>query len=93
MTESGLGCVSIVNDNMNLLGFFTDGDLRRKLQENGKDLLSKKMGDFDYKTPVSIQGDALLHDAAGIFKKHNVDNLVVLNGETVVGILDIQDVK
>jgi TalC/MipB family fructose-6-phosphate aldolase len=93
MTESGLGCVSIINDNAELLGFFTDGDLRRKLQENGKDLLGKKMGDFEYKTPVSIQGEILLHDAAAIFKKHNVDNLVVLNDKTVVGILDIQDVK
>ncbi len=93
MTESGLGCVSVINDNAELLGFFTDGDLRRKLQENGKDLLGKKMGDFEYKTPVSIQGEILLHDAAAIFKKHNVDNLVVLNDKTVVGILDIQDVK
>jgi TalC/MipB family fructose-6-phosphate aldolase len=93
MTESGLGCVSIINDNAELLGFFTDGDLRRKLQENGKDLLNKKMSDFEYKTPVSIQGEILLHDAATVFKKHNVDNLVVLNDKTVVGILDIQDVK
>ncbi len=93
MTESGLGCVSVINENSNLLGFFTDGDLRRKLQSHGKDLLSQNMGSFDYANPITIQGEALLNEAASLLKKHNVDNLVVLNGDKVVGILDIQDLK
>jgi len=92
MTEYGFGSITVTRDNK-VVGVFTDGDLRRKLQENGRDILTKKIGDFQYKEPVSIDADALLNEAADLFKKTKVDTILVTDGGKPVGMLDIQDLK
>ncbi len=93
MTEYGFGCVTVTNTDGSVKGVFTDGDLRRKLSEAGRDVLSNKMGDFEYKMPVSIEADALLDAAAALFKKTSVDTILVTEGGKPVGMLDIQDLK
>jgi transaldolase len=72
---------------------FTDGDLRRHLQTAGSTVLDKKLGELDYKTPISIEGNLLLNDAASLFKKTNVDTIMVTDNGKPVGMLDIQDLK
>ena len=93
MTEAGSGCVSVVDADQKLIGVFTDGDLRRLIETEGNEAISKKMGDFEYSSPVTISGEALLHEASAIFHDKGVDNIIVLNEEEVVGILDIQDLN
>ena len=93
MTESGFGCVSIVDDKGSLIGVFTDGDLRRLIEKEGIEGINKKMGDFKYNTPVTISGGALLNEASALFHEKGVDNIIVLNEDEVVGILDIQDLN
>lgn len=91
MTESRLGAVSIVDDNNELVGIFTDGDLRRNLKRYGQDLLKKKMSDFPYNKPVTIRADALLYEAVEVFGKHEFDNIIVVENNVPLGMLDIQD--
>ncbi len=91
MTEYGFGAVTVVNTDGSVKGVFTDGDLRRKLTTEGRDVLAKTVGDFDYKMPISIESDALLDAANALFKKTNVDTILVTNGGKPVGMLDIQD--
>ena len=93
MTEYGFGCITVVNKDGSLKGIFTDGDLRRALPKGGKDFLNKRMGDFSYTTPVSIDADLLLNEAASLFKKTNVDTILVLSKGKPMGMLDIQDLK
>jgi transaldolase len=92
MTEYGFGSITVTKDSQ-VVGVFTDGDLRRKLQESGREILTKKIGEFEYKQPVSIDSDALLNDAADLFKKTKVDTILVTEGGKPVGMLDIQDLK
>jgi signal-transduction protein with cAMP-binding, CBS, and nucleotidyltransferase domain len=92
MTEYGFGSITVTKDSK-VIGVFTDGDLRRKLQENGREILTKKMGEFQYKEPISIDADALLNEAADLFKKTKVDTILVTDGGKPVGMLDIQDLK
>jgi transaldolase len=93
MTEYGFGSITVVNKDNSLKGVFTDGDLRRLLQKEGEHILSKKMNDLSYKAPVSIEAESLLNDAAGLFKKTNVDNILVTDNGKPVGMLDIQDLE
>jgi len=93
MTEFGFGAVIVVNTDGSLKGIFTDGDLRRLLQKDGEHILSKSLSSLSFKEPVSIQANSLLNDAVGIFKKTNVDNIIVLDGKNPVGMLDIQDME
>jgi transaldolase len=92
MTEFGFGSITVTKDSK-VVGVFTDGDLRRKLQENGREILTKKMGDFQYKEPISIDADALLNEASDLFKKTKVDTILVTDDGKPVGMLDIQDLK
>ena len=93
MTEFGFGCITVINDDGSLKGVFTDGDLRRLLQKDGEHILSKKIGSLEYKTPISIDANALLNEAQGVFKKMNVDTVLVLEDGKPAGMLDIQDLK
>jgi TalC/MipB family fructose-6-phosphate aldolase len=92
MTESRLGAVSLVDDKGRLAGIFTDGDIRRKLQEQGREILDRKMSDVVFSSnPVTINSDALLYEAVQIFKERQIDNIIVLENNMPAGILDIQD--
>lgn len=91
MNKSGLGSVSVVDDSGKLIGVFTDGDLRRKITDEGKAVLDKKLSDFDFKYPITINADALLYEAVELFKKHEVDNIIVMENNQLFGMLDIQD--
>lgn len=93
MTEYGFGAVTVVNKDEHLVGIFTDGDLRRKIQNEGRDVLKKNIGDFSFGLPVSIDANAVLNDAAALFKKTNVDTLLVTDGGRPIGMLDIQDLE
>lgn len=93
MTEYGFGAIIVATDDLQVKGVFTDGDLRRYLQTDGSAILDKKLGDLSYKTPVSIEGNLLLNDAASLFKKTNVDTIMVTDNGKPVGMLDIQDLE
>ena len=91
MTEYGFGCVTVVDGSGELRGVFTDGDLRRLLQGNGRDVLDRRMGDLEYGTPVHVERSAKLHEASELFHRHKVDNLLVMDHGRPAGMLDIQD--
>jgi transaldolase len=93
MTEFGFGAIVVADADLQIKGVFTDGDLRRHLQTEGSLILDKKLGDLTYKTPVSIEGNVLLNDAASLFKKTNVDTILVTDNGKPIGMLDIQDLK
>lgn len=91
MTESGFGAVTVVDAHGHIVGIFTDGDLRRRLKEDGRDILQKKMSEFSWHKPLSIEADALLHEAVQLLRQKSVDNLVVTHNNQLAGMLDVQD--
>jgi len=91
MTEYGFGCVTVIDDDGGLVGVFTDGDLRRLLQRNGRDVLDQRMGDLEYGSAISVDSSARLNEASELFHRHKVDNLLVLEHGRPAGMLDIQD--
>jgi CBS domain-containing protein len=75
-----------------LAGVFTDGDVRRRLQENGEGILDKQMGDAGYTAdPFTVNADALLYEAVNVFNAQQIDNVIALEDNLPIGILDIQD--
>lgn len=93
MTEYGFGCITVVNTDGTIAGVFTDGDLRRLLQHEGEHILDKKVGSLVHAHPVTVDAHALLNEAEGIFKKMNVDTILVTEDGQPCGMLDIQDLK
>lgn len=93
MTDFGFGAIIVTNPDESVKGVFTDGDLRRLLQKDGEHILDKKLDELNYKQAISIEADALLNDAASLFKKTNVDTILVTDEGRPVGMLDIQDLE
>jgi TalC/MipB family fructose-6-phosphate aldolase len=92
MTESRLGTVTLVDSKGAVAGVFTDGDLRRKLQAHGRQILDKSLGAIGYsENPKTIDREALLNEAVKLFKQHEVDSIIVVDGHRPCGVLDIQD--
>jgi len=92
MTESKLGSVTLVDGAGNISGIFTDGDIRRMLQDSGSALLDKKLSDLDFTvSPITVNAESLLVEAVNTFNERKVDNIIVVENNTPVGILDIQD--
>ena len=67
--------------------------MRKLLGEKGRDILTKKLSDLEYREPITNDGNVLLNEANNLFKKTNVDTIVVTDNGKPVGMLDIQDLK
>jgi transaldolase len=93
MTEYGYGAVTVIKDDGSIKGVFTDGSLRKLIMDKGRDVLGKKLSELEYRDPITIDGNVLLNDANLLFKKTNVDTIVVTDNGKPVGMLDIQDLK
>ncbi|HBK88973.1 MAG TPA: transaldolase, partial [Cytophagales bacterium] len=91
MTEYGFGAITVVDNDGNVKGIFTDGDMRRALQKDGQETLKKRMSDFTYGAPLAVQQNDPLSAANDLFKQKHVDTILVLDGTKPVGMVDIQD--
>lgn len=77
---------------MQLLGIFTDGDLRRCLQAAGRDLRQETAHTLMHPAPRTIAADALAADAAALMERHGITCVPVLDeAEALVGIVHIRD--
>lgn len=89
MTSSALGAVSVVDSKGKLIGFFTDGDLRRKFSSiSPSDRIEKHMT----RNPLSISPERTAAEAASLLEKKKIDNLPVTdrNGK-LLGVIDERD--
>jgi arabinose-5-phosphate isomerase len=91
MTDRGLGATAITDDNMKVLGIFTDGDLRR-LVEKGIDLRGLRAEEVMTKNPRVLRSDALAVEAADAMERHRVTSVLVTDSDGVlVGALNSND--
>ena len=94
MTQKGLGVVGILDDNGNLIGVITDGDLRRGM-ENGLTFLKSHAKKIMSINPKYITRDRLAIDALRLMEKFAITSLFVFadnNRGKPVGIIHIHDI-
>ncbi|MDP2939259.1 MAG: KpsF/GutQ family sugar-phosphate isomerase [Candidatus Omnitrophota bacterium] len=91
ITKARAGSASIVDRRGRLVGIFTDGDLRRHLEQDSN-LTLKKVKDVMTKNPITISKDRLAVEAMRILEEKKIDEIpVVDNHKKPVGLLDVQD--
>ncbi len=91
MTKYGFGAVMVVNAEGKNKGMFTDGGLRRGLEQEGDRFLGRQLSELQYQDPITISPEALLEEAHKVFKERKVDTLSVSENGKQLGMLDIQD--
>ncbi len=92
MTSARSGAASIVDSSGVLVGYFTDGDLRRHIQED-EELLTRKIEEVMTKDPVTLTPECPAVEAKDILRKNSFDNLPVIDSSgRPVGIVDERDI-
>ena len=92
MSRKRLGMTAVVDADGRVLGLYTDGDLRRTLDDATVDVRGTPISNVMTRTPKTIGADALAVEAAQLMEAHKINALLVLDGERrVVGALNIHD--
>lgn len=90
MTSKCMGMTLIV-DNGQLAGIFTDGDLRRLLKNGTTDFAHLQVSKLMNTTPTTIAPHALAVDAIDLMRTKKINQLPVVDGGNLVGALSIHD--
>jgi arabinose-5-phosphate isomerase len=92
MSKKGFGMTTVVKDTGKLFGVFTDGDLRRAI-DNDKNVKSILLSEVTKSGCKSIHQDALAAEALKIIEDLRVTTLVIENSNhEPVGILHLHDI-
>jgi arabinose-5-phosphate isomerase len=91
MTEKKLGMTAIVNDKQEVVGIFTDGDLRRALAKN-LDLQKTRISEVMTPHCAVISEDILAAEAMQIMEQKKINALIVVNKkQQAIGALNMHD--
>lgn len=92
MTRKRLGLTAVLDDRQQLLGVFTDGDLRRALDDATTDLRNTRIDALMTRHPKTIAPENLATEAVHLMEAHKISALLVVDAEQrVVGALNIHD--
>jgi len=95
LSSKRCGCLLVVGEAQQLLGIFTDGDLRRAIESIGPGFLQCKIADIMTPSPKKIEPGVLAFDAMRQMEEEPtrpVTVLPVVEGEKVIGLLRMHDI-
>jgi len=91
ISSKRLGATAVIDNDGNLAGMITDGDLRRMLQRK-INFHSATAKDIMTKSPKTISADALAVQAFNIMEKNNITQLIVMKDDKYAGIVHLHDI-
>ena len=89
MTKKRLGVTAVTDDEGQLIGIITDGDLRRMLEKNGLDFLQAK--DIMTKNPKTITPSEMAVNALDMMRQNEIVHLAVIENKKYLGIIHLHD--
>ncbi len=91
MSAKGLGASAVVDPAHQVIGVFTDGDLRR-LIEKGADMRQLTAAQVMHPNPHTVRADALAAEAAELMELHRITSVLVVDGQgQLCGALNTND--
>lgn len=92
MSAKGFGMTTVMDAQDQLLGIYTDGDLRRSI-DRGIDLHKARVGDLMNPNPKSLRDTTLAAEALKLMEDSKINVLLVKDQqEQLVGIVKINDI-
>lgn len=86
------GAALVVHEGGKLAGIFTDGDLRRLLEDGGVESLSGAVDEFMGRDPKTLSASQLVEDAQRLLRENRIDQAPVVDSKGhPVGLIDVQD--
>ena len=90
MSEKALGMTAVINETGELVGIFTDGDLRRTLEAN-VDIQTTLMREVMTQNCITVTPNFLAVKAVEIIQDNKITSLVVVEENKIIGALNIHD--
>ncbi len=90
VTHKGMGMTAVVDEQGRLAGIFTDGDLRRALDE-AVDVRHTPITEVMTRDPVVMEPGHLAAEALQIMEERKINGLLVLSDQCPVGALNMHD--
>jgi arabinose-5-phosphate isomerase len=91
MSRKKLGITAVAEDGR-LIGVISDGDLRRLLQQRGKDILDLTAAECMTRDPKTIPAHEFAATALGIMEERKITSLVVVDErQRLLGIVHLHD--
>jgi len=91
MSRKGMGMTAILDARARVAGIFTDGDLRRVLEQVG-DIRSARVADLMSRGPRTISADKLAAEAVQLMERHKISQLLVVTADgRLTGALNTHD--
>ena len=91
MTRKGLGMTAVVDSQTRLVGIFTDGDLRRLLDQD-VDVRSAMIADVMHRNPRTVAASDLAVEAVRLMQEFKVNGLLAVDGNArLAGALNMHD--
>lgn len=88
ISSKGFGCVLVIDEQGQLAGLVTDGDLRRHMSP---DLLSRSVQSVMTRNPKTVPPETLVAEALEIMESRKISALVVLENQKPVGLIHLLD--
>jgi arabinose-5-phosphate isomerase len=89
MSSKKLGMLIAINEKNELIGVFTDGDLRRIL-ENKTDITNLTIAQAIHTNPQSIEANTPAVKALALMQEFKINSLPVIENNQVVGAINMQ---
>ena len=92
MTESRMGSTAVINQAGRLIGIVTDGDIRRAVKSQNKDLLNARVSEIMTADPETIGEEKLAAEALKLMEQKEINHLPIIdeNGSPL-GMVNFQD--
>ncbi len=92
MTESRMGSTAVINQEGVLIGIVTDGDIRRAVKSQNKDLLNSKVSDIMTVDPETIGEEKLAAEALKLMEQKEINHLPIIDENGCpLGMVNFQD--
>ena len=92
MSKKGLGHTAVVGDDDRLLGFISDGDLRRFFQREGNRALGMTAADCMTRSPVTLHRKELATRVLNLMETRKITSVPVVDAEgKLEGVVHIHD--
>lgn len=90
ISKKRLGAAAVINEDNKLIGIFTDGDLRRMLEKHDN-FSVLQIGQVMTQHPKTIEKGEYAIRALNEMREHDINQLIVVEKNKVVGFLHISD--
>ena len=90
ISQKGLGMTTVVNNDGQLVGLFTDGDLRRVLDKR-IDVHTALIGDVMTRNPTTAEPEMLAVEGLNLMQDKSINGLVLCKEGQPVGALNMHD--